>query len=241
MNHIRHAIAAYKALGPKTVRPSTPSQRDPIHEITDHAEWVAAMKARQNANKHATYARHRQDRYASASYSTLRAEQDPRGKISRWLESGPRALLLAGPSRTGKTTAAYSIANDADHTGQWVVARTAADLSAALKPDGDPLAYQYAVDCDLLYIDDLGRERVTDWWLEQLQRIVDDRCGNKKRLIVTANTPTRDPAHPKKSAAELAFDYLAERYTTPIAERLIDGGGVIIFDGPAVREVVTEW
>lgn len=232
MNHIGHMLAAYRPPTGRGGRPATPSQIDPIHDITDNDEWLAAIKARRAASKHAGYVRHRPSRYETASYATLRAEQDPQGKVSRWLDSGPRALLLAGPSRTGKTTAAYAIANHADSCGLWVIGRTATGLSAALKPDREPLAGQYALACDLLLIDDLGRERVTDWWLEQLQHIVDDRCSNRRRLIVTANTPP---------SANEAFADLTGRYGHPLVERLIDGGGVMILDGPAVREVVTEW
>lgn len=218
--------------GPVQAPPATMSARHPIDDITDPVEWQAAFRARQIANRNLAYTKHLPVRYADASYDMLRPGQDPRGMISSWLERGPRALLLAGPSRTGKTTAAYAIANDAHRTNRWVVARSAADISAALKPDVEPLAFNYACDCELLVIDDLGRERVTDWWLEQLQRIVEARCANKRRLIVTTNAP---------ADAGRAFDALAERYGDPVAERLIDGGGVIVLDGPAVREVVTEW
>jgi DNA replication protein DnaC len=195
---------------------------------------LAAMRALQIANRNKAYARRRPTRYANASYATLNEHQSKGGKIARWWASGPRALLLAGPARTGKTTAAYAIANDV-HMQQsgWTMTWTAADLSAALKPDSDqPLAFEYATTCDLLLIDDLGRERVTDWWLEQLQRIVDTRCSNGRRMIVTTNCGT---------TADEMFDELVKRYGHPVVERLIDDGAVLIFDGPAVRRTVTEW
>lgn len=198
----------------------------------DRAE-LAAMRALQAANRNKLYARHRPTKYAQASYGTLTEHQAHDGKIARWWTSGPRSLLLAGPARTGKTTAAYAIANDVHAQGVWTVCRTAADLSAALKPDsGEPLAYQYATECELLLLDDLGRERVTDWWLEQLQRIVDARCSNGRRLIATTN---------HGADATEAYDELAERYGYPLVERLIDDGAVLIFDGPATRRVVREW
>jgi DNA replication protein DnaC len=197
----------------------------------DRAE-IAAMKALQAANRNRAFNRHRPAKYAAATYDTLTEHQTHDGKIARWRASGPRSLLLAGPARTGKTTAAYAIANDAHDAGLWTVVRTAADLSAALKPDGEPLAYQYAAECDLLLLDDLGRERVTDWWLEQLQRIVDARCSNGRRMIATTNHGTN---------ATEAYDELAERYGYPLVERLIDDGAVLIFDGPATRHVVREW
>lgn len=198
----------------------------------DRTEFEA-MRARQAANRALIYTRRRPTRYANATYDLLTAEQNPNGKITRWWDTGPRALVLAGPARTGKTTAAYAIANDVHHRDVWVMARTAADLSAALKPDSDePLAYDYATTCPLLLIDDLGRERVTDWWLEQLQRIVDARCANERRLLVTTNSG---------GSADETYDELVARYGSPVVERLIDGGGVLVLDGPAVRQVVTEW
>lgn len=197
----------------------------------DRAE-LEAIRARQAANRSAVYARRRPSRYAAASYDTLRPNQDPKGMISAWRERGPRALVIAGPARTGKTTAAYAIANDSHAQGEWVMVWTAADLSASLKPDGEPLAFDYATTCSLLVLDDLGRERVTDWWLEQLQRVVDIRCANERRLVVTTNSG---------ATAEAAYEDLVSRYGDPIVERLIDDGGVVVLDGPAVRQVVTEW
>lgn len=194
---------------------------------------LEAIKARQAANRGLIYTRRRPTRYAHASYNQLRADQNPRDMVSTWRTRGPRALVLAGPARTGKTTAAYAITNDAHNHGTWAMAWTAAALSAALKPDsGDPHTYEYATTCELLLLDDLGRERVTDWWLEQLQRIVDERCANERRLIVTTNAA---------ADAEQAYSTLVERYGDPLVERLIDGGGVVILDGPPVRDLVTEW
>lgn len=198
----------------------------------DRAE-LDAMRALQAANRNRAYSRNRPSKYAEVTYDTLTEHQAHDGKVARWWAFGPRALLLAGPARTGKTTAAYAIANDVHGQGVWTVTRTAADLSAALKPDsGEPLAYQYAAECQLLLLDDLGRERVTDWWLEQLQRIVDTRCSNNRRIIATTNHGAN---------ATEAYDDLAARYGYPLVERLIDDGAVLVFDGPATRHVVREW
>lgn len=212
--------------------PLTLAPSGQLYADIDRAE-IEDIRARQTANRNRLYAKQRPTKYADASYETLTEHQAHDGKIARWWTSGPRALVLAGPARTGKTTAAYAIANDAHAQGAWTVVHTAADLSAALKPDsGQPLAYTYAVECQLLLIDDLGRERVTDWWLEQLQRIVDSRCSNGRRIIATTNHGAN---------ATEAYDELAERYGYPLVERLIDDGAVLIFDGPATRHVVREW
>lgn len=195
-------------------------------ELTD-AEHHARRRTVQAENRNRAYARTLPSRYADAAYPMLRPAQNPRGKVARWLECGPRTLVLAGPPRTGKTTAAYAIANDAHRQGLWVVARPVIELSAALKPDGEPLAWSYAATCDLLVLDDLSRERATEWWLEQLHGITDARCAAQRRLIVTTN------------AASL--DELEVRYGAPIVERLLDGGGLLVLDGPPVRRVVNDW
>lgn len=230
---VRGALAEWQARIARhaDITPNTPPLAQ-LQADADRAEETARL-ARQAANRALVYTRRRPSRYAGASYQMLTAEQDPVGKVSRWWARGPRSLVLAGPARTGKTTAAYAIANDAHAHDTWVMVWTAADLSAALKPDSDePLAYEYATTCPLLVIDDLGRERVTDWWLEQLQRIVDARCANERRLIVTTNTAAR---------ADAVYDELVTRYGHPVVERLIDGGGVLVLDGPAVRQVVHDW
>jgi len=207
------------------------AMRPDLYEVRDRAE-LEAIRALQAANRHLSYVRRRPSRYATATYDTLHAGQDPKGLVSGWWVRGPRTLVLAGPSRTGKTTAAYAIANTVHNLRNWVIAWTAADLSAALKPDGDENAYDHAVACALLVVDDLGRERVTDWWLEQLQRVVDARCGNERRLVVTTNAAP-DPGE--------AYELLVARYGDPLVERVIDGGGVVTLDGVAVRKVVTDW
>ncbi|WP_416902734.1 ATP-binding protein [Micromonospora echinospora] len=231
---IRNALGDWPArIATHTTAPTPDGPTfDEIRAEDDRRE-MAAIRARQAANRAVVYTRRRPTRYANANYELLHADQNPGGKVSRWWDHGPRALVLAGPARTGKTTAAYAIANHVHSLDTWVMVWTAADLSAALKPDsGEPLAYDYATTCPLLVIDDLGRERVTDWWLEQLQRIVDARCANNRRLVVTTNSGP---------SADAAYDELVNRYGHPVVERLIDDGGVLVLDGPAVRRVISDW
>lgn len=230
---ISDALGAWRARVDAHAGPDVDAAAADAQIAAADAAEMRAIRARQAANRAVAYTRQRPSRYADAAYDRLTAEQNPHGKIARWWAQGPRSLVLAGPARTGKTTAAYAIANDVHATGAWVLVWSAADLSAALKPDsGQPLAYDYATTCDLLVVDDLGRERVTDWWLEQLQRIVDARCANQRRLIVTTNSG---------ASADDAYEHLVTRYGHPVVERLIDDGGVLILDGPAVRRVISEW
>ncbi|HET9592117.1 MAG TPA: hypothetical protein VFP17_04305, partial [Solirubrobacterales bacterium] len=40
---------------------------------------------------------------------------------------------------------------------------------------------------DLLYIDDLGSERHTDWVVEQLYAVINERYENQRPMLVTSN------------------------------------------------------
>lgn len=226
--------------------PHLKAEGDRLYAEADAAA-VRARRDLQTANRHAAYLRTRPSKYATASYETLTPEQNPRGLVSSWWARGPRALLLAGSSRTGKTTAAYAICNEAHSKRAWVVATTAVALHTACKPvprdrdtppdayvpsRHDPNAFMRAAMCDLLLLDDLGRETVWPWWRSELHELLDVREREQKRTIVTANTPT-DP--------EAAYNDLLERYGDPLVERIFDGGGIIMFDGPPIRNLVTEW
>lgn len=210
---------------------------DELEQRTEAEALAAAAEARR-ANRYASYLRRRNPKYADATYEMLRPDQLAGGRIARWWGSPrrPRSLLLAGRSRTGKTTVGYAIANHAHTDGEWVEVFTAPALVKDLRdPDKSGPTWDRVIGCGLLYLDDLGRERVTDWWKELLQEILDSRIARAaqgQRLLVTANTPADETQ---------AYAELVDRYGDPIVERIIDGGGIVMFDGPAMRNLVTDW
>lgn len=206
-----------------------------IADVDRQAADVA--EAERRGNRFASYLRRRNPRYAEASYGMLRPEQQHGGKIARWWSSSrrPRSLLLTGLSRTGKSTAAYAIANEAHADGAWVEVYTEIDLNAQLRGANAEAVWARAIGCDLLFLDDWGRLRASDWWKERLHELFELRLAGGvrgQRLLVTANTP---------SSQEDAYAELVTRYGDPILERVIDGGGILMFDGPRIRELVQEW
>ena len=64
-------------------------------------------------------------------------------------------------------------------------------LLDALKPrkdkDGEPLSVDYFVDLPLLALDDLGKERLTEWARESMFDLLDERDSKMRPLIVTTN------------------------------------------------------
>ena len=86
-----------------------------------------------------------------------------------------------GSYGTGKTHLASAIANRLLSLGIPVIAGTLSTLLDKIKRSWqDVKLNEYEImkaffDCDLLIIDDLGKEKVTDWYLERLYSIINHR------------------------------------------------------------------
>lgn len=188
----------------------------------------AVRLRRQQAARDAAWIARRPRRFADAELADLADQQDPRGQIARWLGRGAATLALFGSAGTGKTWAAYAVGNAAVRAGTWSIAYTAVDLLADLRPGGaDPAAtYDRVSRCDLLVLDDVGREQVTAWSLEQMQRLLDARSRERRRLVWTTN---------------LAYDALGERYGDPVVSRLLDDAVAVRIVGEDRRTLAPEW
>lgn len=209
-------------------------------------EARAEIERTRRDRRYLAYANTRRHDYADADLGGLKPQQDPKRRVSHWWASGTRTLLLAGPSGHGKTHAAYAVANAvaeddrcarADAT---VRAHSAVELADALRPLGeharrDPEVsarqariYDDARTCDLLVLDDLGREQVTDWWRERLFSILDARASDRRlRTIITLNAGSRD-------AVATLF---AERYGSPVQSRVEQDAVAAWIEGEPMRKV----
>ena len=206
----------------------TPEERAAERARTEREEARAARAeniARRAEMRAARYAASVPALYQDARVDQLRAEQNPGGRVRAWWTSGSRVLVLQSEtSGNGKTHAAYAVGWEASADGANVCAWTMADLNEALRPSGtDPDGvYRRVERCDLLIIDDLGREKMTEWTVETLQRILDARLRDNKRLIVTTNLTGKD---------------LVVRYGGPVADRLKAGLTHVEVVGQSQREV----
>lgn len=113
------------------------------------------------------------------------------GNIIPVVVSGPSVLLL-GPTGVGKTFQAFGAIRDLAVTGiraRWVGA-TAADIYAQLRPrhqvDSETEFRRHA-DADLLFIDDLGAAKATEWTEEVNYRLINHRYEAEKPTLVTSN------------------------------------------------------
>jgi DNA replication protein DnaC len=109
------------------------------------------------------------------------------------LDSG-RGLWLIGDVGTGKTSLAMLVSKAALDAGRSVAIYSMPRLLSDIKEtyeDSSERSYmqlfERLVGVDLLHIDDLGAEKRTDWVLEQLYSIINERWQEQRSIIVTTN------------------------------------------------------
>jgi DNA replication protein DnaC len=111
-----------------------------------------------------------------------------------------RGLWLMGDVGTGKTTLAMLVSKAALSRGHTVAIYSVPSLLARIRETYDtptgPESYmgffRQLVDVDLLHLDDLGAERQTDWVLEQLYSLVNQRYEEERSIVLTTNVPVEE-------------------------------------------------
>ena len=106
-----------------------------------------------------------------------------------------RGLWLEGSVGTGKTTLAMLVSKKAIEAGHSVAIYSLPKLLARIRRtyegEAGELSYleffRRLTAVDLLHIDDLGAEKSSDWVLEQLYSIVDERYSTDRSIVVTTN------------------------------------------------------
>jgi DNA replication protein DnaC len=114
-------------------------------------------------------------------------------RLGEHLEAG-RGLWFYGDVGTGKTSLAMLVSKAAIEAGHSVAIYSVPRLLAEIKEtydqdSGDSCMQLFRRLCavDLLHLDDLGAERPTEWVLEQLYSIVNERWQNQRSIMVTTN------------------------------------------------------
>jgi len=124
----------------------------------------------------------------------LAAVRDYADDIDARLDRGD-SLWLSGSVGTGKTTLAMAVSAAAAKAGRSVaiyslpqlLARIRRTYDASVGEDSYIAFFERLASVDLLHIDDLGAEKRSDWVLEQLYAIVDERYGAERSMMVTTN------------------------------------------------------
>ncbi|MEA2379952.1 MAG: replication protein DnaC [Thermoleophilaceae bacterium] len=124
--------------------------------------------------------------------------------IEDHLDSG-RGLWFDGPVGTGKTSLAILVAKAAKEAGRsyavYPVPRLLAEIKRTFDRDASDTYlgfFRRLCSVDVLVLDDLGAEKQTEWVLEQLYSIVNERWQDRRSIVVTTNIPDADPEAPAR-------------------------------------------
>jgi DNA replication protein DnaC len=106
-----------------------------------------------------------------------------------------RGLWFMGDVGTGKTTLAMLVSKEAIKRGHTVAIYSVPRLLAEIRDTYDTGAgdrshadlFAHLVAVDVLHLDDLGAEKQTEWVLEQLYSLVNERYEQERSIVVTTN------------------------------------------------------
>lgn len=118
-------------------------------------------------------------------------------------------LLFYGNSGTGKTFLSWCIAKELLDKGFLVVYKTSDDLLRALKNikfNNDTDLENLLINCDLLIIDDLGSEQITDFSSTELFTLINKKILKNKKMLISTN---------------LSLPLISKRYSERISSRII--------------------
>jgi DNA replication protein DnaC len=143
--------------------------------------------------------------------------------FDRYHKSGA-GLYITGKRDTGKTWAASAIAIALIKAGFTAQIKNSAKLTEFIKSSqGSSHTSGYITESmtfpDLLVIDDLGKEQVTDYSMKQLYTIINERYENMRPIIITTQYNSREiMAHWSKSGDDKTAQAIMRRlYDTCLA------------------------
>ena len=130
--------------------------------------------------------------FAADQFKNTAASRKCRDFVNRWNEfykPNGVGLYIYGDVGVGKTFYASCIANDVLRVyGGTVKALSINKIINDIFSTKSPREYiDDLVAADLLVIDDLGTERKTDYGIEQVFSVIDERYKTQKPLIITSN------------------------------------------------------
>ena len=173
--------------------------------------------------------------------TTEKAAYDSAVQFGQRIRAGEHpCLYIAGPIGTGKTLLASCLALDLIRHGKFVLWSNVGDLLRELratfgnKEQNEIMVIDRFAAASILVLDDLGKERPTEWAAEQLFAIFNRRYDHGKPTIVTTNYSGADLIKrltPRPDVNGYADDTTARA----IVDRLRGTAATIILDGYSKR------
>lgn len=168
------------------------------------------------------------------------AAYDAAVAFGRRVKSGEHpSLYIAGPIGTGKTMLASCLALDLIRLGYAVLWSNVGDVLRSLRAtfhstENEENVISLYASPPILVLDDLGKERPTEWASEQLFAIFNRRYERGKVTIVTTNYGGDDLVRrltPRPDSTGYADDTTARA----IVDRLRGAANLIILEGESKR------
>lgn len=132
-------------------------------------------------------------------------------------------LLYFGGSGTGKTFLSNCVAKELLDRGFFVVYRTSEELISDLKKirfEGDSELEEILLKCDLLIIDDLGSEQITDFSKTELFNFINRKLLKGNKMLISTNC---------------GLEILKNLYSERISSRLLGEFTLCKFYGEDIR------
>jgi DNA replication protein DnaC len=146
--------------------------------------------------------------------------------VDEHLDDGS-GLWFHGDVGTGKTSLAMLVAKAADTAGRSIAVYSVPQLLATIRrtyesnaEDSYDALMHRLTGVDLLVLDDLGAERQTEWVLEQLYLLINERWQSRRSVLVTTNVPDPDPEGPRGLLQQEATELRRARERGAAPERL---------------------
>ncbi len=144
--------------------------------------------------------------------------------VNRLLNGTDKNLIFFGDNGLGKTYMLSALANSLTDMGKIVVYQSAPVLLEKIKRSSftneiDEIN-ELIENCDLLIIDDLGKDYITEYTKSTLFNIINIRYNSNKPIAISTN---------------LDLNELEEAYGNAIQSRLVEKSMVLVFEGINMR------
>ena len=181
-------------------------------------------------------------RYARCDFSTFVTYDNEKlqrafrkaGEFAATFPAVDKGLLFIGPSGIGKTHIAVSVLREVVLKGIRGVYYDTRSLLSTLRSTYNPVTraseaevLDEVMGAELLVLDDLGAERLTDWVEETMHLVVNTRYNERRPTLFTTNY---------EDVSEQEMDSLCVRVGYRLLSRLREMCEFLEYDGPDYRE-----